>query len=476
MQIPNFEKARILVVGDVMLDRYLHGQVTRISPEAPVPLLHINRIEERVGGAGNVALGISALGGKVTLLGLVGQDDAAGLLIKLLDRGSVDHCLCVSASPTIIKSRVIGQNQQLIRFDREEKFTKWDEEAFFTEYERLLRNSDLVIFSDYAKGTLSQIQKFIALAGKLHKTVLVDPKSKDFSIYYGATVITPNLSEFEAVVGPCCDDLDIESKALSLLAQHEFQSILITRGAKGMSLIAKDRPAMHLPTVASEVYDVTGAGDSVIATLAASMAVGEDLTQAVILSNIVAGLAVTKLGAASVSISELQRAVQGNQRIKNSILDEEQLLQKIKAARESGEKIIMTNGCFDILHSGHVIYLEKAKSLGHRLVVAVNDDASVRRLKGLTRPVNSLQGRMTVLAALASVDWVVSFSQDTPERLITLVAPDILVKAGDYQPDEVVGADYVKSYGGQLLIVPFERGFSTTATFEKIQSTLPEKK
>lgn len=471
IKIPSFEKAKVLIVGDVMLDRYWHGDVARISPEAPVPVVNIHKIEERVGGAGNVALNISALGGHASILGLVGEDDNAKILENLLEQAQVENCLLHTPNnPTISKLRVIGRNQQLIRLDVENSFNQFDEEAFFTAYVSRLADSDLVIFSDYGKGTLRQSAKLIELARKMQKIILVDPKSKDFSIYCGATVITPNLSEFEAVVGHCNDEAEIEAKALKLLRQHDFQAILVTRGACGMSLISEGHPTVHLPTKAREVYDVTGAGDSVIATLGAAMAVGEDLFQAMVLANAAAGVAVKKLGATAVSVFELRRAMQHQQNdLRARILDEEHLIQQIADARAHGEKIIMTNGCFDILHPGHVIYLEKAKSLGQRLLVAVNDDSSVRRLKGPKRPINKVQERMLVLAALDAVDWVVPFSEDTPERLIKLVTPDILVKGGDYQVHEIAGADHVLGYGGEVIIIPFEQGFSTSLVLEKIE-------
>lgn len=471
IKIPQFEKAKILVVGDIMLDRYWHGDVARISPEAPVPVVNIRKTEERVGGAGNVALNICSLGGHASLLGLIGDDENAGILENILEQTQVENCLLrIPNHPTISKLRVIGRNQQLIRLDIEENFSVFNEEAFFTAYANRLAASNLVIFSDYAKGTLRQIAKFIELARKMQKIILVDPKSKNFNIYRGATVITPNLSEFEAVVGHCNNDnLEIETRALKLLDQYEFQAILITRGACGMSLISKNQPALHLPAEACEVYDVTGAGDSAIATLGAAMAVGEDLTQATVLANILAGVSVKKLGAAAVSIFELRRAIQHQQDdLHARILNEENLLQQVTDARAHGEKIVMTNGCFDILHPGHVIYLEKAKSLGHRLIIAVNSDDSVRRLKGSKRPINKVQERMLVLAALDAVDWVVQFNQDTPKQLIKLIAPDILVKGGDYQINNIVGSQYVLSYGGRVEIIPFEEGFSTSAMLSKV--------
>ena len=469
IKIPQFEKVKVLVVGDVMLDRYWHGDAERISPEAPVPVVHISRIEERIGGAGNVALNICSLGGGASLLGVVGEDSAATTLENLLEKARVENCLLrIPNSSTISKLRVIGRNQQLIRLDREEKFKSLTEEAFFTAYANKLATSDLVILSDYGKGTLQQCEKLIRLSREMQKMVLVDPKGSDFSIYHGATIITPNFAEFTAIVGPCHDDAEIEAKALELIQKHDFQALLVTRGAKGMSLISRERPAVHLPTKASEVYDVTGAGDSVIATLGAALAAGEDLLQAITLANAAAGVAVKKLGATAVSVFELRRAMRHQQTLQNSVLDEEHLLQQVAEARAHGEKIVMTNGCFDILHAGHVLYLEKAKDLGQRLLIAVNDDDSVRRLKGEKRPINKAQERMLVLAALDAVDWVMPFSQDTPERLIKLISPDILVKGGDYQKQEIAGADHVLSYGGEVVIIPFVEGFSTSSMLKKI--------
>ena len=470
IKIPSFAKAKILVVGDVMLDRYWHGGVERVSPEAPVPIAHIQQTEDRVGGAGNVALNICALGGSASLLGVVGEDEAAQKLEALLKTAGVKNCLLhLPNNSTISKLRVIARNQQLIRLDMEEKFKSWDTAEFFSAYTDSLADSDLVVFSDYGKGTLQCVTEMIRLARTMQKTVLVDPKSKDFSIYRDATVITPNFAEFEAVVGPCHDDREIEIKALELLQQYDIQALLVTRGAKGMSLIFKEKAAVHLPTDVNEVYDVTGAGDTVIATLGCALAIGEGLEQAMMCANTAAGVAVKKLGATAVSHFELQRAMRKQQTVQSSILDTKHLLQQVAEARAHGEKIIMTNGCFDLLHAGHVLYLEQAKDLGDRLIVAVNDDASVKRLKGEGRPINTVQERMLVLAALDSVDWVVPFAKDTPEHLIKLVAPDVLVKGGDYQPQEIAGADCVLSYGGKVIIIPFIEGFSSSTMLKKIE-------
>jgi len=364
---------------------------------------------------------------------------------------------------------VIGHNQQLIRLDREQYFTQWQEDSFFTAYLTQLADCDLVILSDYCKGTLQHCSRLIELARNMNKPVLVDPKGRDFSIYRGATLVKPNLAEFEAVVGSCKDEKEIEAKGLQLLRQYNFQAILVTRGAKGISLICEDKPAIHLSTKAREVYDVTGAGDTVIAAFGASLAAGEDLYNSMVLANTAAGEVVKKLGASVVSICELTRALRHQQDPWVAIQDESHLLQQITESRLRGEKIVMTNGCFDILHSGHVTYLEKAKSLGQRLIVAVNDDASLSRLKGKGRPINKLYDRMLVLAALGAIDWVVPFVEDTPERLIKLVNPDVLVKGGDYKIHEIAGSDHVLNYGGQVITIPFEIGHSTSLILEKIK-------
>lgn len=471
LNIPKFDQARVLIVGDIMLDRYWHGDVARISPEAPVPVVKINNIEERVGGAGNVALNTAALGCKTSILSLVGNDENAKTLANLLQQADVEHYLIpINNIPTISKLRIIGRNQQLIRLDQEESFAGLNQASFIQQYWQLLQDTDIVIFSDYNKGALSSIPELIKLANTQNKIILVDPKSKDFSIYNGATIIKPNLVEFEAVVGHCYDDnTQIETKALELLKIFDFQAILITRGAHGLSLITKDGTVNHMPTKTREVYDVTGAGDSVIATLGASLAAGEDLLTATALANIAAGLSVKKLGATAVSIFELRRAVcHKHNDLRTKVLTEEALLQQVIDARAHGETIVMTNGCFDILHPGHVIYLEQAKALGHRLIIAVNSDLSVKRLKGESRPINSLPERMIVLAALDSVDWVIAFNEDTPESLIKIVKPDILLKGGDWQVDQIVGGDFVLANGGQVITIPFENGFSTSNVLKKI--------
>jgi D-beta-D-heptose 7-phosphate kinase/D-beta-D-heptose 1-phosphate adenosyltransferase len=468
--IPDFSKARVLVVGDVMLDRYWYGQTLRISPEAPVPVVKVQDIEERPGGAGNVALNLTALGAKTTLFAITGADTAAESLDNLLTSAGVECYLQkLSNLPTITKLRIISQHQQLIRLDFEKGFHVDANQELLNKFTARVKDFAVVILSDYAKGTLENVKELIATANKANVPIFVDPKKNDFSCYRGATIITPNFKEFQAVVGECHSEAEIAEKAENLLKLYDLQALLITRGAQGMTLCCRGKKTQHFSVHAQEVFDVTGAGDTVIATLAAAVACGLDFAQAVQLSNVTAGITVSKLGAASVNIHELNRATTLNHL--NNIMDEEQLRLAIMDARTKGERIVFTNGCFDILHAGHVHYLEQAKSLGNRLVVAVNDDLSVKRLKGNGRPINDINKRMAVLAGLNSVDWVVPFSEDTPARLIENLLPDVLVKGGDWKPTEIVGSDTVLKNGGEVKSLNFVDGCSTTSVIDHIRGT-----
>ncbi len=470
IHIPNFDSARVLVVGDLMLDRYWYGNTSRISPEAPVPVVHVGESEERPGGAGNVALNIAALGGHADVLGLTGDDEAAQALGHRLEGAGVAcHFEKVPGQPTVTKLRVISRHQQLIRLDFEDAFHNVDSSVLQTRFEALLPEADAVVLSDYGKGTLSAVPDLIAAARQAGKPVLVDPKGQDYSIYRGASLITPNLSEFEAVVGRCKTDDELVAKGEALREQLQLDALLVTRSEKGMTLIRKDVPVLHLPTRAQEVFDVTGAGDTVISALAAALAAGLDLAEATAMANLAAGVVVGKLGTASVTVPELRKAIREHAEIESGEVDEDQLAALVKDAQAHGEKVVMTNGCFDILHAGHVTYLEQARRLGDRLIVAVNSDASVKQLKGETRPVNALAQRMAVLAALGSVDWVVPFAEETPERLICKVVPDVLVKGGDYKPEEIAGGDCVTDAGGQVIVLGYVDGCSTTNIIDVIR-------
>ncbi|GIU53788.1 MULTISPECIES: bifunctional D-glycero-beta-D-manno-heptose-7-phosphate kinase/D-glycero-beta-D-manno-heptose 1-phosphate adenylyltransferase HldE [Shewanella] len=472
VSLPAFEKARVLVVGDVMLDRYWVGPTGRISPEAPVPVVNIKEIEDRPGGAANVALNIAALGGQIQLAGIVGADETAqALTVGVQAQGVEPRWLTVAEKPTITKLRVFSRNQQLIRLDFEEKYAKADSENLFASSEALLDDVDVLVLSDYAKGAIDSPVEFIAKARAKGVTVLVDPKGTDFGRYRGASLLTPNMSEFEAVVGTVIDEADLIEKAKQLIKEYDFEAMLVTRSEKGMTLISQDEAELHIPTVAREVYDVTGAGDTVISALATSLAAGSTMAQACSIANIAAGVVVAKLGTATVSRIELIEALALNQGESGfGVVSEDQLAYALEQARLRGEKVVMTNGCFDILHAGHVSYLQQAKALGDRLIVAVNDDASVKRLKGEGRPVNQEDRRMAVLAGLASVDWVIPFSEDTPQRVISRLLPDSLVKGGDYKVEEVAGGAEVMAAGGKVEILGFEDGVSTTAIIENIMA------
>ncbi|OAH99076.1 bifunctional D-glycero-beta-D-manno-heptose-7-phosphate kinase/D-glycero-beta-D-manno-heptose 1-phosphate adenylyltransferase HldE [Methylomonas methanica] len=471
MQLPNYSTARVLVVGDLMLDRYWHGPTSRISPEAPVPVVHVKQDECRPGGAGNVALNIAALGAKVSLLGFTGEDQAATALEKILkDAGVLCLFQGVPNFPTITKLRVMSRHQQLIRLDFEDGFQQVDSDALLHLYHAEMMQSQVTVLSDYGKGTLSQVQQFIRLAKQLNKPVLVDPKGSDFSIYRQATLITPNLSEFEAVVGRCTDQQQIVERGMNLLNELELQALLVTRGENGMTLLSKGTDPLHLPTHAREVFDVTGAGDTVISVLAASLAAKKPLAEATQLANIGAGIVVGKMGTATVNTDELNAALQGPRAHHKGVCSLPELLAERAAAQQNGEKIVATNGCFDILHPGHVRYLQQAKTLGDRLVVLVNSDASVQRLKGPERPVNKLDHRMEMLAALECVDWVVEFEQDTPKEVIDQLLPDILVKGGDYTDiTSIAGHESVMANGGEVKILSFIEGHSTTAIIQTIK-------
>lgn len=470
MKLPAFGTARVLVAGDVMLDRYWSGSTSRISPEAPVPVVKIVRDEARPGGAANVALNLAALGVATTALGVVGGDDDGARLASALTAAQITPQLLEGRAPTIAKLRVMSRNQQLLRMDFEERLDAsdaFDRSAFIARFQQSLGASDVVILSDYGKGTLVDVIPLIAAAKQANKPVLIDPKGTDWSRYQGATLLTPNLSEFEAVAGHCVDDADLVAKAEALRLRLDLKALLVTRSERGMSLFQPDQLPLHLPAAAREVFDVTGAGDTVIATLAAALAAGSSLADACRLANAAAGISVGKLGAATVSPAELMAAL--GHIAEGAVLDEDSLVAHIDTLKKLGKTVVMTNGCFDILHTGHVRYLEAARALGDVLVVAVNTDASVQRLKGPTRPLNACADRMAVLAALRCVDYCVAFAEDTPARLIGRVLPQLLVKGGDYQPQQIAGYEAVTAAGGKVLSLDFHDGYSTTQLIERAQ-------
>ena len=465
-----FNHANVLVLGDVMLDRYWFGATHRISPEAPVPVVRVQQNEERAGGAANVAMNIASLNVPVQLLGLIGQDETGCALTSLLQQQGI-HCNFVQLNthPTITKLRILSRHQQLLRLDFEENFHHVQSDALLQKLTHSVKDYGALVLSDYGKGTLNDVQQMIQIARNAGVPVLIDPKGTDFQRYQGATLLTPNMSEFEAVVGPCQSEEEIIEKGLQLISTINLTALLITRSEKGMTLLRPNQPAFHLPTEAKEVFDVTGAGDTVISVLATALADGRSLEEACYLANVAAGIVVGKLGTSTVSIVELENAIHGRTSTGFGVMSKEELKAAVQLAKNRGEKIVMTNGCFDILHPGHVSYLENARKLGDRLIVAVNTDHSVKRLKGENRPINDLHTRMAVLAGLSSVDWLVAFDEDTPQRLIGEILPDLLVKGGDYQPEEIAGSKEVWENGGEVKVLNFENGCSTTNVINKIR-------
>ncbi len=468
-EIPDFSTAHVLVVGDVMLDRYWSGMAERISPEAPVPIVKIGGLEERCGGAGNVAVNIARLGAKVTLIGAIGDDEQGRVLSALLERHGVTTHLCVAPQArTTVKLRVLSQHQQLMRIDFETTVLD-DQLAEIKElYAREIDSHDVVIFSDYGKGVLVDITDLLKSAHEHGRLTLVDPWGDDFTRYAYASAITPNAKEFSVIAGTSRDEADLHSRAEKMIENLSLGCLLLTRGENGISLYQPDTHTVHIPSEAREVFDVTGAGDTVIAAFGASLACGLSMESAARLANRAAGLVVGRLGTASVSVGDLTE---------QRILSVAQLVDAVKSAQINGLKVVMTNGCFDILHAGHVAYLAQAARLGDRLVVAINTDESVARLKGEGRPVNPLSHRQSVLSALRAVDWVVAFdgteskplTPDTPIALIDEVRPDILVKGSDYDVSEIAGADHVLAYGGKVCTVPLVEGLSTTQIVDQIK-------
>ncbi|MDP2561223.1 bifunctional D-glycero-beta-D-manno-heptose-7-phosphate kinase/D-glycero-beta-D-manno-heptose 1-phosphate adenylyltransferase HldE [Psychrobium sp. 1_MG-2023] len=471
LALPPFEQANVLVLGDLMLDRYWHGPTGRISPEAPVPVVKVEQIEDRPGGAANVALNIAALGSQCTIIGITGDDEAGSILTEQMKALSVKPDFYQQSDiPTITKLRVISRNQQLIRLDFEEDAAQVQHAPLLDKLAAGLSNANVVILSDYAKGALHEVESMIALCKTQQTPVFIDPKGTDFSQYRGATLLTPNMSEFEAVVGQCHSEAEIVEKGQALMERLDLQALLVTRSEHGMTLLRKDQQELHFPAMAREVYDVTGAGDTVISVLASSVAAGADIETACALANIGAGVVVGKLGTSTVSTIELANELsKTHPEVGFGVISEQQLKIAVAAAQARGEKVVLTNGCFDILHAGHVSYLGHAGGLGDRLIVAVNDDASVKRLKGEGRPVNPTDRRMAVLAGLGAVDWVVPFSEDTPQRLISEILPNLLVKGGDYKVEEIAGGEEVLANGGEVKVLNFEDGCSTTKIIDAIR-------
>ncbi len=475
-----FRGARVAVIGDVMLDTHIVGKVSRISDEAPVPVLLVQSERRALGGAANVAANIAALGGRALLVGMVGNDQAGGRLVEALqaEKGIEPRLVSVQNRPTITKTRYLSGQHQLIRVDYElvAQPPAAAQEALLEEIEDVVATSDLVVLSDYGKGVLSDdvLAAIFALAAKSGRKTIVDPKRMNFSDYRGASYITPNRKELANATGlPCESDEEAASAAAAAMAASGA-AILLTRSEKGMALFRADKPPVMLPAEAREVFDVSGAGDTVVASLALGLASGLSPEQSMRVANAAAAVVVAKIGTAVVSPAELAVAMRAQGRGPGPTLPAQEPVTPIDRALQQRDKwraeglvVGFANGCFDLLHAGHVSLIAQAAQACDRLIVALNSDSSTRRLKGPTRPVQPLDSRAAVMMGLKGVEMVVAFEEDTPLELIRALAPDVLVKGADYKEDEVVGADLVKAWGGRIVLADLTAGQSTTALVQK---------
>ncbi len=470
------KRPKVLVVGDLILDEYIWGSVNRVSPEAPVPILESKSENMALGGAANVANNLVALGCEVYLVGAIGQDEKGDRLLKLIqDRGiKTEGIYRFVHRPTTSKIRVIAHNQQILRIDKEDNrpITAETEKKFISFINKTLPEMDGAICSDYLKGVLTPkiLNAVMHRAKNSKKLVIIDPKQTDFSAYQGATIITPNLKEVEAASPiKINNDADLERSAEYLIGLAKCEALLITRGKDGMTLFQSKKDPVNIETVAKEVYDVTGAGDTVISVFGAAIFSNFEYDEAARLANMAASIVVGKVGTAAVSLKELNEFLEEEMlRTSKTILERDDLKKLASQAKSTGKTIVFTNGCFDLIHGGHIEFLQKAKSLGDILVVGLNSDSSVRGLKGEERPIKRQEERGNILSALKYVDYISIFDEDTPEELIREVRPDILVKGDDYSIDEVVGREIVEGYGARVQLIPIVKGLSTTNIVKKI--------
>ena len=467
---------RVLIVGDLILDRYVTGDVLRISPEAPIPILSARSSEPRLGGAGNVAANLRAMKADVRVIGVVGDDGHGRHLSEMLAGKGVDVSAVVvdPDRPTTEKTRMLSGVQQMLRVDWEEarELAERQVEVLLTHLEQGVAWAEAVVLSDYGKGVLGGriLERVIALGRAAGIPILVDPKGEDYAIYRGATLVTPNRKEAEQALGWRIEKLEqLPAAADELIASAELDRIVITLGADGIYYRTRGGEQARVPAQARAVFDVTGAGDTVVAHLALYLAGGLDMKTAIGLANHAAGFVVARLGTYSVTRPELIVRLREDPSTAGKVLDESSLGPTVERWRKDRHRIVFTNGCFDVIHAGHIEYLQFARSKGDVLIVGVNDDESVRRLKGTKRPVNPLHDRMLVLSAFEMVDAVVAFSEDTPQRLIEWITPDVLVKGEDYKDKGVVGREWVEANGGQVVLAPLKQGRSTTGILERVR-------
>jgi D-beta-D-heptose 7-phosphate kinase/D-beta-D-heptose 1-phosphate adenosyltransferase len=478
--LDKIEPGRIAVIGDVMIDRYITGSVNRISPEAPVPVLLHGNVRVVAGGAANVAANAAALGASVSLVGLVGDDAEAGELRAVLATyPSIDLTGLVvdTGRPTVTKTRVMSGRQQIVRIDAESALYPLPdiEAAVIAAGKTAVETADIVVFSDYAKGVLTDavIAALIQAAKARGVPVIVDPKRRTFETYRGATLVTPNRRELFEATG-LADDTDESAAVAASAAARQFGGdVLVTRAEKGMTLWRQGGAVAHVPAEAREVFDVSGAGDTALAALAVALASGLPVERGMVVANKAAAISVSKIGTAVVTREELAAALRHTELgsfAAGALASREEAVAIVRAWRARGERVVFTNGCFDLLHPGHIALIEAAAREGDRLVMGLNTDASVRRLKGETRPVQDEQARARVMGALRPVDLVVLFDEDTPLQLIEALVPDVLVKGADYKPEDVVGADFVIAQGGKLVLADLVEGRSTTALIRRANS------
>ena len=470
---------KIVVVGDLMLDRFLWGRVRRISPEAPVPVVDLERETRSAGGAANVARNLSELGLKVALVGVTGADPGRELLLAELTTANLDSdgVLIAQDRRTTIKARVLGDHRQMIRIDEEQvaPLSERDRKRLLAVTTARLAQADALLLSDYAKGVLTEdlCRTLIAFARARGLPVLIDPKAEDFSRYAGATLITPNRRELALATGVAAQDLDALVAAGSAMRKKlSLEALVLTLSEQGIALIEADGNH-RIPAIARKISDVSGAGDTVIATFAAGLAAGLRWVDTAHLANLAAGIVVGKVGTAPIKARELLAALDEEAAVEQAakIRDLEEAQAQVRRWQAAGKRVVFTNGCFDLLHVGHVTYLERAHRCGHRLVIGLNTDASVRRLKGPERPFIGQADRARVLAALAAVDMVIPFDQDTPLTLIEQLRPDVLAKGADYREEQVVGAAEVKSWGGRVVLIPLMENHSTTGIIARTLAT-----
>ncbi|MFH1994178.1 MAG: D-glycero-beta-D-manno-heptose-7-phosphate kinase [Nitrospinota bacterium] len=480
--IASLKGHRIIVVGDLILDEYIWGSLERISPEAPVGIIESKSENLALGGAANVANNLIALGLNVDIFGVIGKDQKGKELTKLLKKRGVviDGIVEDESRHTTNKIRVIANHQQILRIDREKRddLSAAVRKKLLKAVSSKMNKVDGIILSDYGKGVVTEefVKELVEVAKKHNKKIIADPKGSDYSKYKGVAIVTPNKKEASEAAGIKIDsEKSLKEAAQKILKMFKGEALLITRGDEGMSLFKKDMSLAHISTVAKEVYDVSGAGDTVISVFAGLFFNGLDMVEAVEIANIAAGIEVGKIGTAVVTGSEIiERIESGGVEEKGRIVDLAEIKQIVARARNMGKKIVFTNGCFDLLHVGHIKYLAQAKSYGDILIIGMNSDSSVRKLKGPKRPLIGEEERGALLTALNSVDYVVIFSEPTPDKLIKEIMPDVLVKGGDYAIDEVVGRDIVEAHGGRVELVPVVKGMSTSGLVQKIMDKYKE--